>query len=268
MNSVLRLLAGRVLPPLALALLVVLVWHAGVRAFDLKDYLLPAPGKVWQVAGANAGRLAAGARFTASAAAAGFASSLVAGSLLAVAFSQSRWVRRGAMPIAIFLQTVPIVAIAPLVIIWFGYGFRSVVIVSFILGLFPIVTNATAGLLAVDRNLLELFALHRAGRWQTLLKLRLPHAVPYLVTGAKVSCGLCVIGAIVGDYFVGYGPGNEGLGQVIEVGRTRFNTALVFAAVLTATALSVCFFVAVSLTGELVLRRWRMPGSAETNESV
>jgi NitT/TauT family transport system permease protein len=262
----LRWLTERALPPLILAGLVLAAWQASVRAFDLKDYLLPGPAKVWEVAQRNAPRLAVAARFTASAAGLGLAASVATGTLLAFAFSQSRWVRRGVLPLAVFLQTVPIVAIAPLVIIWFGYGFRSVVIVSFILGLFPIVTNATAGLLAVDRNLLELFALHRASRWQALVKLRLPHAVPYLVAGTKVSCGLCVIGAIVGDYFVGYGPGEAGFGRIIEGARAQLDTALVFAAVLSATVLSVAFFAAISLSGELVLRRWHTPAERDTTE--
>src|SRR5262249_18495250 len=141
----------------------------------------------------------------------GFAMSLAAGTALALVFSQSRIVQRSIYPYAIFLQTVPIVAIAPVLILWFGYGLAGVVSVSFILSLFPIITNATAGLTMVDANLIELFEVNNASRGQMLFKLRLPNAVPNLVTGAKISCGLSVIGAIVGEIYAGFQGDNYGL---------------------------------------------------------
>ncbi len=153
---------------------------------------------------------------TAAAALLGLAASLVVGMLVAVAFSQSAIVRRSVYPYAIFLQTVPSVALAPLVIVWFGLGFRSVVIVAFIISLFPIITNATTGLLDLDHNLLELFTMASASRSQVLLKLRLPNSIPYLIAGAKISCGLSVIGApIVGEFMAGIGDGSFGLGYLI-----------------------------------------------------
>src|SRR5205085_8388683 len=159
-----RPLPSVVIPPLALLAAVVVLWQAAVVAFELPNYYLPRPGRVWQAAQEHASELVHATGLTAAAALAGFVLSLAIGFVIALAFSQSRIIRRSMYPYAIFLQTVPIVAIAPLVITWFGYGFRSVVIVSFIIGLFPIITNTTTGLLAVDAKYLELFQIYNASR--------------------------------------------------------------------------------------------------------
>jgi NitT/TauT family transport system permease protein len=171
-------------------------------------------------------------------------------------FSQSAWIRNSCYPYAIFLQTVPIVAIAPLVITWFDYGFHSVVIISFVLSLFPIIANATTGMVTVDPLLADLFRLHNATRWQLLVKLRLPNAVPHIVTGAKTSSGLAVVGAIVGEFFVGPGMDRYGLGSLIQQKLAQLKTAEAFAALFASTALSVAIFAAVSYTGSWVLGRW------------
>ena len=251
-------LPGYVLPPLLFLALVVALWHLAAVWFELPSYLVPRPGEVVAVALRNAGAIGSAMRITASAALCGFALSLMAGTLVAFAFSQSRLIERSLYPYAIFLQTVPIVAIAPLIVTWFGTGFRSVVIAAFIISLFPIITSATAGLTAVDPNLRELFQLYNASRWQTLIKLRLPHAVPYLVTGAKVSSGLAVIGSIVGEFFVGYGARSHGLGYLIVQTSGQLKTDYLFAAVLASTTLGLAIFAAVSLFGALLLRRWHV----------
>jgi hypothetical protein len=110
--------------------------------------------------------------------------------------------------------TVPIIAIAPIVIVSLGRGFSSVAVVSAILGLFPIITSTTTGLLQVDGMLLDLFRLYRASRWQTLLKLRVPAALPYLISGIRIASGSSIVGAIVGEFFVG--DGTPGLGSLIQ----------------------------------------------------
>jgi NitT/TauT family transport system permease protein len=144
-----------VLPPLGLFLLLLVIWQL---ALGLIGFRLPAPARVFQAAWTNLEVLLRAMALTGSAALAGLAVALVVGMLVAVAFSQSAIIRRSVYPYAILLQTVPSVALAPLVIIWFGPGFASVVIVAFIISLFPIITNATTGLLDLDHNLLELFA--------------------------------------------------------------------------------------------------------------
>ncbi len=243
-------------PPLGLFLLVLLGWHCIVSYFQVKPYLFPSPKMVFQLAMERRQDLAQALALTGAAAGLGFLSSLGAGFVVSLAFSQSALIRRSCYPYAIFLQTVPIVAIAPLIIIWFGSGFRSVVIISFMLGLFPIITNTTTGMLAVDPRFLELFEIYNASRWQLLWKLRVPNCVPYLVAGAKTSSGLSVIGAIVGEFFVGYGSESHGLGYYILLSSGQLKTDMLFAAVLTSTMLGLGVFALVNLLSQVVLRRW------------
>ena len=175
----------RIVPPVLFLVLVLVLWEAAVLWFQAPIYLLPGPLRVAQAALDNWSGIAQSTAITAVAAGCGFAASLVLGVIVALVFSQSQAIRSSCYPYAIFLQTVPIVAIAPLIITWFGYGFQSVVIVAFVISLFPIITNATAGMVAIDPLLLDLFHLHNATRWQILFKLRLPNSVPFVVTGAK-----------------------------------------------------------------------------------
>ncbi len=243
-------------PPVGLFVLVLTVWQLATTLFRVPAYLFPTPAAVWQIAREQRADLMQALLITGSAAGLGFLSSLVAGFVIALAFSQSPLIRRSCYPYAIFLQTVPVVAIAPLIITWFGFGFRSVVIVSFMIGLFPIITNTTTGLLAVDPRFLELFQIYNASRWQILWKLRVPNCVPFLVAGAKTSSGLAVIGAIVGEFFVGFGSDSHGLGYFITQASGQLKTDLLFASVLTCTLLGLTVFVLVNVVGMIVLRRW------------
>lgn len=244
------------LAPLALAVVFVLTWHFLVRAFDTPSFLVPAPRDVALVAAENPGKFAGATLATAKAALLGFSASFLAGTLIASAFSQSRIIRLSGYPYAIFFQTVPIVAIAPLIITWFGNGFQSVVIVAFIISLFPIITNGTSGMLAVDPDLLDLFQLHQASRWHVWFKLRLPASVPHLITGARTSSGLAVIGAIVGEFLAGYGTDQFGLGYLILMSSSQMKTAQLFAAVISSTLLGLSIFGAMSLLSSTVLARW------------
>lgn len=245
-----------VLAPLVLAVVFVLSWHCLVKAFETPSYLVPTPGEVVVLAAKNLGKFAGASWVTAKAALFGFSASLVAGTLIASAFSQSRLIRLSGYPYAIFFQTVPIVAIAPLIITWFGNGFQSVVIVAFIISLFPIITNGTSGMLAVDPDLLDLFRLHKASRWHVWFKLRLPASVPHLITGARTSSGLAVIGAIVGEFLAGYGTDEYGLGYLILMSSSQMKTAQLFAAVISSTLLGLTIFAAMSLLSSTVLARW------------
>jgi NitT/TauT family transport system permease protein len=152
---------------------------------------------------------------------------------------------------------VPIIAVAPLIVIWLDYGFRSVVMVAFIISLFPIITNATAGLTAIDRNLFELFELSGASRWQLLWKLRFPSSVPHLIVGAKTSAGLAVVGAIVGEIFAGAAMEHDGLGNLINQANNKLNIDFMFAAVFTSTCLGIVIFATLSLAGAWVMARWQ-----------
>jgi NitT/TauT family transport system permease protein len=247
-------------PPLATAVVVVLVWHVAVVATGIAPYLLPAPGVVAREAWAHLGDLAAATLRTASAAILALAASIAAGLAIAFVFSQSRTIARSLYPYAIFLQTVPIVAIAPLVIIWSGPGFRSVVLIAFLVSLFPIVTSATEGLTSIEGDLHELFRISRATRWQTFWKLRLPHALPDLVTGAQVAGGLAVIGAIMGEVFAGYGAEARGLGYLVTATASQLKTAYLFAAVIACTLLGLVVFGALGWLRAVVTARWRDVG--------
>jgi NitT/TauT family transport system permease protein len=245
------------LPPVLFFALVVCAWEAIVWWWQMPVYLLPSP---WQVARAgreNIGRTVDATLITAAASFCGFALSLVVGIGVGFVFSQSRAIRASCYPYAIFLQTVPIVAVAPLIITWFDYGFHSVVLVALVISLFPVITNATTGLLAVDPARLDLFRLYGATRWQILFKLRLPNAVPYLVTAAKTSSGLSVVGAIVGEFFVGAGMGRGGLGFLIRQKLEQLQTAELFAAVIASAVLGVVIFASISLLSATVLSRWQ-----------
>ena len=254
--ALLRSAARSALPPVMLFILVLAVWHAAVVVLKIPRYLLPGPADVWSAAAENRRELLAATWLTAQGALSGFGLSLVSGTLVACAFSQSPLVRRSFYPYAVFLQTVPIVAIAPLVITWFGYGFQSVVLVAFIISVFPIITNGTTGMTAIDPDLLDLLRLYNASRWQVLSKLRLPNSVPYLIAGARISSGVSVIGAIVGEYFAGYGVDQFGLGYLILQTAPQMKTDELMAAVIASTLLGVAIFAAVSLAGATILARW------------
>ncbi len=185
------------------------------------------------------------------------------GTGLAILFSQSKLLRMSLYPYVIFLQTVPIVAIAPLLIIWSGNNLRTIVLVSVIISIFPIVANVTAGLLSIDRNWLDLMKLHGATRLQTLLKLRIPAAISHLIIGMRISCGLAVIGAIVGEFFVGNATTYDGLGTLMTQWQARQKTDALIAAVAASTLLGIAFFAAVNVLSQTILRRWTLAADFE-----
>ncbi len=257
MIALLRPLLRVVLPPVITFAAFVLLWHLAVVAFDLKPFVVPSPGRVYTAAMKNSDVLAQGMLLTGAAALAGFFSSLVIGVLAAFLFAQSRLIQAALYPYAIFFQTVPIIAIAPLVVMWFGFDFTSIVVIAGIVSLFPIITNTTAGLTELDANAVELFRLNNATRLQRLLKLQLPSAVPYIITGAKTSSGLSVIGAIIGEFFAGFGNQRFGLGYLIFQTTKQLRIDEAFAGIILSTVLGLLIFGAVNLFGNAVLLRWR-----------
>ena len=240
-----------------IALLVVLaIWQAMVSVGELPAILLPGPIQVIRSAIEQAPKLGAAALMTFIAAFGGLLLSLFAGTAIAMLFSQSSIFRQSFYPYAIFLQTVPIVAIAPIVVIWFGEGTMAVVVIAFVVSLFPIISNGTTGMTSIPRELQELFVLNGATRWQRLCKLQLPHAVPHLVTGLKVSAGLSVLGAIVGEFFAGAGASRPGLGYLVFAANRQLKMDFLFAAVFTCTLLGVVMFGTISWIGDRYLLHW------------
>ncbi len=245
------------LPVIVFTIGMILVWQAIVMIFDLPSILLPSPGQVLESAIKESPALARGAMVTGTAAICGFLASIIVGTIIAAMMSQSRILRLALFPYVILLQTVPIVAIAPLLVIWSGYEFRTVVLVTLIISLFPIVNSVAEGLLAIPQERIDLFRLYGATRMQTLWRLRVPTAIRYLMLGCKTSCGLAVIGAIVAEFFVGNGGANyEGLGTLMTGWQALGRTAPLIAALLVSTLLGISMFLAVQWISYKVLRRW------------
>jgi NitT/TauT family transport system permease protein len=240
-----------VLPPLAVLVIGVFALEAGVRVLHVRRFLLPPPSDVFKTMLRDGPELWAAAAQTAGTASLGFASSALVGIAMAILLSSARWVQRAFYPYAVFFQTVPIVAIAPLLVVWIGYGWKTVAVSAFIVSAFPVVANTLSGLLSTDPALRDLFRLYGASGWATLFKLRLPYALPSIMTGLRVAAGLAVIGAIVGEFIVG-----GGLGGVITVAGQQQRVDKVFAGILLASALGLTLFLLVNLISRAALRNW------------
>jgi NitT/TauT family transport system permease protein len=249
-------LLERVLPPFAALTLLLAIWEASVRVFGVALFLLPPPSAVASSAATDAGRLAMAAFWTARAALTGFAASAVLGVAVAIALASSRLLERALYPYTVFFQTVPIIAIAPILVVWFGPGFKSIVIAALIVSVFPVIANTLSGLRAVDPALRDLFRLYGATRAAALWKLELPSALPQIVTGLRVAAGLAVVGTLVGEFFAGFSENEAGLGITVMEASKQMRTDLLFAAVLAACLLGLAVFGAVNLAGNLLLRRW------------
>lgn len=226
-----------------------------VKAGIVPAYLLPATSDVLVSLFRDRAELMTGLKSTSIAAVSGLIFSLLLGLFVALLLALSTRLRFALLPYAVFFQTVPIIALAPVLVIWFGFGQPTVIASAFIVSVFPMIANAIAGLLAPDPRLLDLFQMHRASRWQVLLKLRLPTAVPAIFTGLKISSGLAVIGAVVGEFVAG-----GGLGAVVDAARTQQRLDKVFAAVLLSSFLGLALVGIIDLVSKLFARSWmRLP---------
>jgi len=242
-----------------------LVWQLILWIFSVPPYMLPSPWAVARAVGARFPSLLSALAITAVESGAGLVASIVVGVIVALFFAQSRWVRRMLYPYTILLQTVPIVAIAPLILMWVGAGTPAVAVIAFIISLAPIIANTTQGLVSVEENLVHLFLMHNATPGQLLFKLRLPHAVPSLFVGIRIASGISVIGAITGELYAGSSSvGGGGLGYSILYASSQLQTDYLFALVLAATVLGFSFFFLVMFLEWYFLHRWHE--SARTME--
>jgi NitT/TauT family transport system permease protein len=239
-------------PPVLTLLAGTALMELVVQVGLVERYILPPPTDIVRSLWLNRNDFLPAAGKTAIAAFLGFAASGLLGVLAAVLLASGGWVRRAFYPYAVFFQTVPIVAIAPLLVIYVGYGMNTVIAASFIVSFFPVLANALDGLLATDPGLRDLFRLYGAGRWATLWKLRLPAALPQIMTGLRVAAGLAVIGAIVGE-FVG---GDGGLGDTLDARKTSNAMDDVFALLLLAAGVGIAMFAAINFASRLALRHW------------
>ena len=246
------------LPPLIPFAAITLAIEFLVRGGWVRAYLLPAPSAVFLAIWNNGAELAQATLSTSASAVIGFLLSTLIGVAVAVALSSSRWVERAFYPYAVFFQTVPIIAIAPLLVIWFGYGIQTVIASAFVVSIFPVIANTLTGILSTDPALRDLFQLYGASPAVTLFKLRFPAALPQILTGLRIASGLAVIGAIVGEFI-----GGGGLGSVVDVARTQQRIDKVFAAVLLASVLGLALFGLINLVSYLTLRRWHASEQAQ-----
>lgn len=251
---------------LATAAIFLAIWQAVVVLRKIHPIVLPPPTQVFQVLWSERETLSKAFVCSASAALAGLLASVIIGFVVAIFFSQSKFLRQSMYPYVMFLQTVPIVAIAPLLVIWSGPYWHTVVLVTVIVSLFPIISNVTAGLISVDKNLRELFRLSAASRWQTLIKLSIPYSVSHLVLGARISAGLSVIGAIIGEFFVGTNTKWAGLGTLITSWKNVARTDAVIAATITSTLLGLLILGLVNLISATLLSKWTRDIGFESGE--
>jgi len=185
---------------------------------------------------------------------AGLVIAIAIGIVWAIGMTQAKWVERTTFPYAVILQSIPILAVVPLIGFWFGYDFFARVVVCVLIALFPMVSNTLFGLQSVDRSHRELFKLQGASRWTILTKLELPAATPAIFAGMRISAGLSVVGAIVGDFF--FQRGTPGIGALIAKFGARLNSAELFASILVASLFGVVIFLLFGWLGRRAVGKW------------
>ncbi|MEW8287509.1 MAG: ABC transporter permease [Candidatus Thiodiazotropha endolucinida] len=239
----------RILPALAFIILVIILWEFVVRVFSIPEYLLPTPSDIVHRMLSMNSDLLMHTGITALESALGFLLGSAFGILLAVLFVHSRTLELGIYPYAIALKTVPIVAIAPLLIVWFGNGILPKVIVAAIISFFPVVVNATKGLRSIDAEAFDLFESMSATTSQTFFKLRVPSALPYIFAALRISSTLAVIGAIVGEF----SGADRGLGFFIMISSHRLETTDMFVGIILSSFLGILFFYGIALLEKLIV---------------
>jgi NitT/TauT family transport system permease protein len=246
-------------PPTLVALVLLGLWYAvSYLVLDEKRrFLMPPPDQVVTRGFLDPdvlGEILASLGQTAAVALAGLAAAIVIGMAWGIAMSQARWIERSLFPYAVILQCIPILALVPLIGFWFGFDFFSRTVVCVMIALFPVVSNTLFGLQSADRSQRELFRLQNASRWTVLTKLQLPAALPAVFAGMRISAGLAVVGAIVGDFF--FRRGTPGIGSLISNYQSRVESAELFAAIITASLFGVVIFWLFGLITKFVVGAW------------
>ena len=247
----------RIVAPLALGVLFLLAWEAFVSLEQIPVYVLPGPLLVAETLWRDGPSLLSSLLVTLRITAAALAAAVVLGGGLAVLFAQSRLLEMSLFPYAVILQVTPIVAIAPLIIIWLkDEVFLSLLVCAWIVAFFPIVANTTLGLNSADRNLVDLFRLYGASRWQTLRLLRMPSALPNFLTGVRISGGLALVGAVVAEFVAGSGGTSTGLASRILEAGYRMQVTRMFAALVLLAATGIAIFVLLSWLARRLIGHW------------
>jgi NitT/TauT family transport system permease protein len=246
----------KILMPLAIGALLILTWHSLVTIYEVPRYIVPSPGEVARTLVADWGLLWDSLLITLRVTVLALLFSVITGTLVAFLFVQSRWVEMSLFPYAVLLQVTPIVAIAPLVIIWVNDASIALVLCATIVAIFPVISNTTLGLRSVDPGLLELFRMNKATRMQTLLRLRIPAALPYFFGGLRIASGLALIGAVVAEFVAGTGGSGAGLAYQILQSGLQLNVPRLFAALFLITLTGVLLFLAMVGLSRLALGQW------------
>lgn len=247
---------GRWALPLLIMVLAIWAWDRICVWNEIPQYILPRPGVVLQTLVTDAPLLFGSLLVTLRITALSLLLAVVGGVGLAVLFAQSKWVEMSFFPFAIVLQVTPIVAIFPLINIYVDNQTAKLLLCAWIVAFFPILSNTTLGLNSVDRNLIDLFKLNGATRWQQLRLLRLPAAMPYFLGGLKIAGGLSLIGAVVAEFVAGASGQSSGLAsRIIEAGY-RLNAPRLFAALFLISLTGILIFLVLTLVSHLILRRW------------
>lgn len=252
-----RDLGAMILPPAVALLVMGGLWEGVVWWLKVPAFLLPAPSAVLVTMWRESAHLSGAALTTAKGALLGLLLSGILGLGAGLLLSLSRALERGLYPYVLFLQTVPIVAVAPLLVLWFGPGLRAVAVSAFIVSVFPVVANTLSGVRSVDPRLKDLFRLYGATRFASMIRLELPSAVRSVFTGLRIASGLATIGAIVGEFVAGFSEGDAGLGILVLSSYRQLRTDLLFASVAFAALLGLCLFGAIGIGSRLLLRRFR-----------
>jgi NitT/TauT family transport system permease protein len=240
--------------PALFGLLALAMWEAAVRLFGIPVYLVPGPLTVVVAFSRDPAGLLASLASTLAVTFAALIASAVLGAAMAIAMSASRLAQAAIQPWAVILQVTPIVAIAPLIIVWVGDPFASLVVCAMIVAFFPVFANTATGLASAPPELTDLFRLYGGSRWRTLTLLRLPAALPYFLTGLRISGGLALVGAVVAEFVAGSGGFASGLAyRILEAGY-RLQIPRMFAALVLLSLAGIAINAGLGLFGQLILR--------------
>jgi NitT/TauT family transport system permease protein len=256
--------AVRILLPLVVAALGTVAWELIVRLNDIPPYVLPGPIAVLETLVADWSVLSQSLLATLLTTLEGFIAASIGGIALALLFNQSKWLEYSLFPYAVILQVTPVIAIAPLLLIYLPQQ-TAVIVCAWIVGFFPVLSNTTLGLNSVDRNLTGLFQLYGASRLQTLRLLKLPSALPYILGGLRIAGGLSLIGAVVAEIAAGTAGAGSGLAYRIAESGYRLNIPRMFAALLLLSLAGIVIYALLALISHLLLRRWHESALGKEN---
>jgi NitT/TauT family transport system permease protein len=248
---------------LAIFVLLFVVWEVAVRVTGIKEYLLPPPSKVWTEFWKRHATVSAGAWVTTQEIIAGYLLAIVVSIPLALAVAYSRFVENAIYPVVVFLQIIPKIAIAPLFIIWFGFGFAPKLLLVFLLSFFPIVVSSIAGFKSADRDVMDFARTTGAGRLRMFMKISLPQALPHIFTGLKVGAALAATAAVVAEFVAS----DKGLGYLLLQYNGQLDTPMVFATIVILSLIGLAVYYAVEVVERLAVP-WHVSQQATARDAT